>query len=227
MLGDIAQHDRPDIRMFYLRRNSELPLQIAHLRLLLETGLKPERVILEVLPIELVSLLEQPLATMSVNSRGAIVYRWRPPPEPFNHLMQSSRLALLVWVRSGRAAGNPSFRPSRLTEELPASLKQDLAAIFRVVGRLSHQFHVPVTVLLLPNREQILGSAGYAPQDCQRELCRANTVDCLDTRDLFKNESDKLSLFLPDWHFSDKANRRVLDALYQHWQQQTGGSERP
>ena len=227
MLGDMAQRDHPEIRMFYLQQNSDLPLHIAQMRLLLESGLKPERIVLVLPPLELLPLLKQPLASMSVNSCGAIVYRWRPPPEPFEDLIKSSHLALLAWIRSGRHAGNPSFLPSRLTEELPPSIKQDLAAIFRVLGRLSRQYNIPVTVLVLPNREQIFGKGGYAPQDYETELCRRENLDYLDTRDLFKDESDKLSLFLADWHFTDKANRLVLDQLYQHWRQQSGTTSRP
>jgi hypothetical protein len=227
MLGDTAQIDRPDVRMFYLRRNSQLPLFVAQLRLLLDSGLKPDRVILVLVPVDVLPLAKHPLHTIGVNSRGAIIYRWRPPQAPFNALLRSSRLALLAWVRSGRHTANPSFRPRLVTEEVPASVKQDLDTIFRVVGDVSRKHRVPVTVLLLPNREQIFGKAGHALQDYECECCRAKGIDCFDARDLFVNGSDKLSLFLPDWHFTDKGNRILLQGLYRHWQEQAPGKAQP
>jgi hypothetical protein len=227
MLGDTAQADRPDVRMFYLRRNSQLPLFAAQLRLLLDSGLKPERAILVLVPADILPLAIYPLHAMGANSRGAIIYRWRPPPVPFNALLHSSRLALLAWVRSGRHTANPSFRPRLVTEDVPASVKQDLDTLFRVVGDVSRKHRVPVTVLLLPNREQIFGKAGHALQDFECECCRAKGIDCFDARDLFVNESDKLSLFLSDWHFTNKANRIVLQGLYRHWQPQVVGKAQP
>ena len=227
MLGDMAQTNHPDIRMFYLRHNSELPMHVAHLRLLLDSGLRPERVIMVILPVDLIPLGKQPLNTITVNSHGAITYRWRPAPAPFDAVLHSSRLALLGWVRSGRQTGYLPFQPRSRSDELPSSLTQDLATIFQVVGRISRKHDVPLTVVLLPNREQIFGKAGYPLQDFERERCRAEGIDCFDARDLFVNERDKLSLFLPDWHFTDKANRMILDALYSHWQQQTTGKSTP
>lgn len=227
MLGDMAQVDHPEVRMFYLRRNVQLPLQVAQLRFLLESGLKPQRVILVLVPNDIVPLAKQPLQSLAVNGRGAIVYRLRPPPAPFGALLHSSRLALVAWVRSARHTANPSFRPKLVTDEVPASVRQDLATIFGVIGNLSRTHGVPVTVLLLPNREQIFGKTGHALQEFECERCRANGIDCVDAHDLFVNESDKLSLFLPDWHFTDKANHIILDALYRHWQQQTDANNRP
>lgn len=220
MLGDMAEADHPDVRMFYLQRNAQLPLQIAQLRLLLHSGFKPERIVLVLVPNDVLSLARQPLRTMTANSRGAIVYRWRRGPSLCNPLFRSSRLALLAWIRSGRHSGNPSFRPSRITEEPPASLKQDLATIFSILAEVTHRYGVPTTVMLLPNREQIFGQAGYALQDYECRCCRANGIDCFETHDLFANQTDKLSLFLPDWHFTDKANRMLLDGLYRHWREQ-------
>ncbi|HEY4285191.1 MAG TPA: hypothetical protein VGM62_19175 [Chthoniobacterales bacterium] len=225
MLGDMAQADRPDIRMFYLRQNTELPERVAQLRLLLDSGFKPERVIMVLLPIDLIPLGKQPLNSIAVNSRGAITYRWRPAPPPLDALLRSSRFAQLAWIRSGRSTGKSPFQPrSQSDDELPITLKKDLTTIFRVAAATCRTHNVPLTVLLLPNREQIFGKAGYTLQDFERERCRAEGIDCFDARNLFVNETDKLSLFLPDWHFTDKGNRMILDALYSHWQQQKKGT---
>ncbi len=217
MLGDMAQETVPDVEMFYLQRNADLPRHVAQIRLLLNSGLKPERIILVLLPIDITPLGRQPLRTMVVNSRGAITYRLRLPLRPFDALIRSSRLAMLAWVRSGQHIGNPEFQPKHVTDFVGPDLQNDLATIFRVLGATCRKHHVPVTVLLLPNREQIFGKAGYPLQDFVREQCRGEGIDCFDARDLFVDEPDKLSLFLPDWHFTTKANRLVLSALLAHW----------
>ena len=123
--------------------------------------------------------------------------------------------------------GNPKFRPKRLTESVVPALQADLATIFHVLGETTRQHHVPVTVVLLPNREQIFGKAGYAVQDFMRELCRLERMDSFDARDLLVDERDKLSLFLPDWHFTAKANRIVLSALLAHWKTESPGTNAP
>ena len=227
MLGDMAQSAVPEVRMFYLRRNAQLPLHIAHIRLLLDSGLKPARIIFVLLPIDTAALGTQPLRTMAVNSRGAITYRLRPPQPPFDALIRSSRLAMLAWVRSGRHVGNPQFKPKHVTDFVAPELGDDLGTIFRILGATCRRHHVPVTVLLLPNREQVFGKAGYALQDFVRERCRVEGMDCFDLRDLFVQEKDKLSLFLPDWHFTTKANRIVLAALLGHWKIEPGVGDAP
>lgn len=224
MLADLAQNQSPEIAMFHLRRNAEMFVHVAQIRLLLESGLKPERIILVLLPLDTASLGRQPLETIKVNRGGAITYRLRPPPAPFDALVRSSRLALLAWVRSGQHVGNPSFQPKRSTEFITPSLQKDFAAILRVLGATARKHHIPVTILLLPNREEIFGKDGYAPQDFLHERCRIEGLDCFDARNLFANEPDKLSLFLPDWHFTDKANRIILAALRSHWEDAREGN---
>ena len=195
----------PTWGMFYLQRNADLVRHVAQIRLLLDSGLKPERIILVLLPIDTTPLGKQPLHTMVVNSRGAITYRLRPPTPPFDALIRSSRLAMLAWVRGGLHVGNPKFQSKHVTDSVVPPLQEDLATMFHVLGATSRQHHVPVTTLLLPNREQIFGKAGYALQDFVREQCRVEGMDCFDARDLFVDEPDKLSLFLPDWHFTTKS----------------------
>jgi len=218
MLGDLAQSDKPDVRMFYLRRNAWLPVRVAQLRVLLEDGMRPERVIFVLVPMDVLSLARKPLDMVVVNSRGAITYRWRPPPLPLGPIVNHSHLALLGWLRSGGGSGNPSYQPNRITEDLPASLRTDLTSIFRALGQLSTLHHVPITVVLLPNREQIFGGAGYNLQDFERSRCEMEGIDCFDTREEFAREWNKMSLFVSDWHFSERGNRLILDGLYSHWQ---------
>lgn len=227
MLGDLAQSAVPEVGMFYLRRNAQLPLHVAQIRLLLDAGLKPERIIFVLLPIDTAALGKQPLRSMVVNRRGAITYQLRLPVPPVGALIRLSRLGMLAWVRSGKHVGNPAFQPRRLTDFVAPELQDDLAAIFHVLSATARQHDVPVTILLLPNREQVFGTAGYAVQDFVRERCRLEGMDCFDARDLFVDEPDKLSLFLPDWHFTTKANRIVLTALLAHWKSEPETTSAP
>ena len=227
MLGDLAQAEKPDVRMFYLKRNVELPVRVAQLRLLLDNGLKPERVIFVLIPMDVVSLARRPLHMMTVHSGGAITYHWRLPAAPVRSIVSHSRLALLGWLRSGGDRANPTWQPAQVTEVLPESLRQDLTAIFNVLGELSRKHDVPITVVLLPNREQIFGQSGFALQDFEGDRCRAAGIDCYNTRDLFTAEPAKMLLFVSDWHFSDKGNRLILDGLYSHWQQSRNNKTQP
>jgi hypothetical protein len=227
MLGDMAQSDRSDVRMFYLRGNAPLFVQVAQLRLLLQSGLKADRVIVVLVPLDAVALARHPLTTISANQRGAIVYRSPAAPAPFQPLLHSSRLALLGWIRGGKERANPSSQSRLITEDPPACAKVDLQRLFGVIGNVCRKHSISATILLLPNREQILGRAGHALQDFERECCRANAIDCLDALDLFADENNKLSLFLPDWHFTGKANRLILDALYRHWDEQKNAKAEP
>ena len=226
MLGDTAQETLPGVKMFYLRRNADLPRHVAQIRLLLESGLQPERIVLVLLPIDTTPIGKQPLRTVMVNRRGAMTYRLRPPP-PVDAIVCGSRLAMLAWVRSGRHAGNPAFRAKDVTEFVAPELQNDLSTILHVLGETARKHDASVTVLLLPNREQVFGTAGYAVQDFVRERCRAEGLDAFDARALFANEADKRSLFLPDWHFTDKANRMILQALFEHWNDGAENTDRP
>jgi hypothetical protein len=119
-------------------------------------------------------------------------------------------------VRSGRHVGQPSFHAGDVTEFLSPSLTHDLGAFVGLLGNLSKKYAVPVTVLLLPNREQIFGKAHFAFQDGIMSMCRREGIDCFDARDIFTGADDKPSLFLPDWHFTPRGNRMLLAGLLAH-----------
>ena len=106
-------------------------------------------------------------------------------------------------------------------------LADDLHKFMSVLGDASRKSGVPITVLLIPNREQIFGTAGYALQDAVAEMCRSERLDCFDARQIFTNDTDKPSLFLPDWHFTERGNRLLLTHLLTHFDHQKAATSEP
>jgi hypothetical protein len=167
------------------------------------------------------------LASILVTSHGAITYNVRKPGHPLDALLQVSRLATVAWVRSGRHVWDRSFRPKHVTSTLPPMLADDLRKFMSVLGDASRKSAVPITVLLIPNREQIFGTAGYALQDAVAQMCRRERLDCFDARHVFGDDTDKPSLFLPDWHFTDRGNRLLLTHLLAHFDHQEAATSEP
>ncbi len=217
MLGDTAQAAVPAVRMFYLQRNERPNVRIAQMRLLLDHGLRPQRIIFALLPVDAVTLSKEPLSSVHVNSRGAITTRLRMPPEPAATVMRHSTLATLAWIRSGRHVWNPRFRMAQIGDTLPVPLPDDLKRLVSVIGGLSRKYQIPVTVLLIPNREQIVGKSKFALQDNLIAMCREQGLDWFDARDVFAGVAEKQTLFLPDWHFTPRGNELLLAALLEHF----------
>lgn len=216
MLGDTAQAAFPRARMFYLARNEPLHLRVAQARLLLASGLRPQRILFVMVVLDAVPYATRPLSAIEVNARGAVTSRIRPPPPPFDRLVASSRLALLAWVRSGRSVWNPGFKPNYLMERVPPGLSDDLGRMLGELGERSRDASVPVTLVLIPNREQIFGRGGFAIQDELIRLGARAGLDVYDARAVFQGEADKRSLFVPDWHFSPRGNQLLLSGVLAH-----------
>lgn len=227
MLGETAQAELPRVRMFYLARNESLNLRVAQVRLLLESGLRPERIVFALLPIDVAELGKQPLASIFVTRRGAITNQVRKPGPPLDALLAVSRFATVAWIRSGQHVWDRSFRPKHVTKALPPVLADDLRKFMSVLGEASRKSSVPITVLLIPNREQIFGTAGYALQDAVVDMCRAEHLDSFDARHVFGNDADKRSLFLPDWHFTPRANQLLLTHLLAHFASPSAATSEP
>jgi len=124
----------------------------------------------------------KPLRTIIVNRNGAITYRAADPPVPFDVLAQQSRLALLGWIRSGDRTAEPGYRRGRVLKTIYSGIRADLTAVSGVLGELSKRYSVPITVVLIPNREQLLKTADYRLQDEVAEIARNSGLDVL-TRD--------------------------------------------
>lgn len=223
MLADAARKALPDVRIFNLGQNEPLPVRFAQIELLLDHGLPAERILVELMPTDVIELGRQPLRTWNVSPAGALVFEPGLPPEPFASLVGNSRLALAGWCRLGRHHANPRFHPSRLCKEVVPTLEQDLRQLFGHLVMLGKRFDVPITVLLIPTWHQLCVGESWEFQDRLAPQFRALGLDVLDVREPFLVYPNKADLFIPDKHFSEVGNRVLLDALVGHWSAEASG----
>lgn len=215
MLGDTAQLALPDHQMFFLKRNEPYYLRVAQLRLLLDHGLRPERVVFFVLPIDMLGIALDPSTSVEVTPGGAIGQRIHGP-DVLIRLLASSRLALTAWTRSGRHRLLPGYRGEDVLETPPALVTDELDKLFGEVASTAARHRVPVTLVFIPNREQVFGDGRTAPEDAYRAVAQRFGMDFLDTSPAFAAESDKSGLFIADGHFSERGNQVLLAALLAH-----------
>jgi hypothetical protein len=216
MLADTARERLPEMCVVNLARNEELPVRLAGAIELLDAGLRPERIFVVLLPIDLGGLSRFPLSAYRVTSRGALTYAPRIPPGPLGCVVDNSRLVLMAWVRSARHQADPGFRPQALNGPPPAWAADDIQRMFSALARRAGAVSVPVTVVLIPNHEQITRGVPCGMQDALRPVLERAGVDVCDVRDAFLADADKPSLFIPDKHFSARGNAILLDAVLAH-----------
>jgi hypothetical protein len=216
MLADMARVSLTERRIFNLGRNEPMVVRLAQIKLLLDHGLEPERLILVLLPIDGVAAVEQPPSTVHVTARGALTYRPRLPAGPGAAVVAHSRLALTGWVRSGRHRGSADFRPEQVNHGIPPPALADLRTLFGNLARLAGRHSVPVTVILIPNYEQVMRGAPCGFQDALATALRDEGIDVLDPRGAFLRQPDRAALFLPDKHLTPAGNRLLLAELLDH-----------
>jgi len=220
MLADHARHAVHERRIFNLGRNEPLPIRLAQIRLLLEHGLEPERIFIAVMPVDMIALGEQPLATYQVTANGALTYRPRRPAGPLGWLIGRSRLPLTAWVRTGQQRGNPRFQAGKLYEGVEEPLLGDLRLLFGNLARLARAHQVPITILLIPAYHQIRYGASCGFQDTLGRLFHEQGFDVFDPRDAFRQQPDLDALFIPDRHFAPLGNQILLSELLRHLRSQ-------
>lgn len=216
MLGDTMQALRPGHRMFYLRRNEPPHVRVAQARQLVRNGLRPERVFFVLLPLDISTYGTTPLNWIKANANGAVTHRMRLPPAPVDRVVANSLFALTGWVRSGRHRANPDFRAGHVRAGLSPQLQSDWRQLLEALGEMSRAYAVPVTLVLVPDREQILAGEARLPQDILAQIGRGAGLDVLDVGPAFLSAERKQTLFLPDWHFSAEGNRILAGALLEH-----------
>jgi hypothetical protein len=216
MLADTARVRLPERRVFNLGRNEHLCVRFAQIRLLLDQGLNPERVFVAIMPLDASVLGKDPLASLYVTAHGALTYEPRLPDGPLNPLVERSALARTAWFRTGRHHVHPDFRATQLNQGVNDDLRADLDHLFGSLARAAAEHRVPITVLLIPNHEQIARGASFGFQDELAPILRRHEIDVCDPRSAFLSYPDKLALFIPDKHFSDVGNRILLAELLAH-----------
>ena len=216
MLADTARKSVTDHAVFNLGRNEPVPVRMAQIELLLERGFKPERVFFQIMPLDFAGLAEQPLATYHVTGQGALTYRPNVPPNVCGKWILRSRLALTAWCRSGLQKGDAFVSRRRLTVAVDDGLMRDARHLFGELAHVAKKHDVPVTVILIPNYEQIWQKAPCGFQDALSPMLHDHGLDVFDPRDAFIRHADRAGLFIPDKHFSPEGNRVLLTELLAH-----------
>jgi hypothetical protein len=216
MLADTARKLVPNRHVFNLGRNEFLYVRAAQIEFLLKHGLRPERIVFAMQPLDAAVFAHQTIEMVHAGPNGAQDFDPRLPAVGAGWVRRS-RLALAGWVRADMQYALPYFRPSDLNDRVDPTIHRELWTLLREMRDVTRRHGVPVTVLLIPNYEQITRGAGFAFQDDAADLARAAGFDVCDVRDPFRDFPDKPALFIPDKHFSEVGNRLLLGELIRHW----------
>ncbi len=216
MLADTARAALPERNVFNLGRNEHLFVRFAQVKLLLDSGLRPERIFVLLTPLDFVVVGRQPLDTVRATKRGALAYEPRHAAGPLGWLTRHSRTAFTAWARAGRQRGNPGFRDALVWRRPGEPLLGDTRRLFGSLARVTQAAGVPVTVILVPAYGQIFGREDFGLQDTLTPLLREQGFDVCDVREVFVNAPDRPGLFLPDKHFNERGNRLLLNELLRH-----------
>jgi hypothetical protein len=213
-LRDTVAELYPTRTCLKLDRREPLVVRLAQIRCLLESGHRPDRIVLVLMPVDIGLLATHDLASIEVNDRGAMVLTPRLPPAPLAWLVQHSRLALTAWTRTGWHQPFPGFARHDLYNEVPAHLREDLATLFGELHDLARD--VPVTLLFIPTYKQAHGRARHEFQDVVVELADAAGLDTVDLRPLFVAARDPDALYIHDGHLSKRGYRVAARELMRH-----------
>lgn len=215
--GMIVDHVRPTIRdrrIITLHRTDLLPLRCAQARLLNQHASAVERMFLPLSTVDLLGLGEHPLSTLRVGNDGALTYEPRLPPEPWASLIRESALATTAWFRTGRQRVNLGFDKRRLDLGLDETLRGDLQRLF---GNLAEATRgTPITVLLIPSYQQLVARVADGYQRDMRALLEPIGYDVVDPLPALRDTADAPALFLPDKHFTARANQILVTELLRH-----------
>lgn len=218
MLADTSRQFVPQRMIFNLGKNEPLPVRLAQAEFLLDSGLKPERIFLVVTPLDVYFFAEHGLDQYHVTSGGALAYTPRLPPVG-SKAVQHSRLALKGWTRTKLHLNQPFFHSSAICNRVESVMRADIRTLFTHFAETTAKYRVPVTLVLLPNYEQVCRSGKFVVQDVLTEDARAVGFDVCDVREPFCSWPDKPGLFIPDKHFSATGNRLLLAEILAHLKQ--------
>jgi hypothetical protein len=215
MIADTTRKHVSNRHVFNLGRNEFLYVRAAQIDLLLEHGLRPERILFALMPLDVSVLARHTFAQVHAGAGGALAYDPRLPAMG-GSIIENSRLAMAGWVRADMQHAIPFFKPAEMTKRMDQRVLIEVRYLFERIADVTKRHRVPVTVLLIPNWEQITKGEAYAFQDALKPIALETGFDVLDVRDVFRNYPDKAALFLPDKHFTDIGNRILLDEFVKH-----------
>lgn len=215
MLADTARRFVPQRLVFNLGKNEPLPVRLAQAEFLLDSGLKPERLFLVMIPLDASIFAQHGLDQYRATPGGALAYAPRLPAVG-GGLIRHSRLALKGWTRTTLHQNRPLFSASALHTRVDDAIRADVRTLFVHFADATARYRVPVTLVLLPDYEQVTRGAAFAVQDALAEDALAVGFGVCDVRAAFLAWPDKPGLFIPDKHFSDVGNRLLLAEIIAH-----------
>lgn len=218
---DAAAKSMPSHRILFFREiNDRLNMRVQLARMIVDYGIKTERLVFVLIPLEIARYTETPLSYFNINANGKIVYSVRKPPRPFDWVVDHSRLALIGWVRARRHNALPNFRLSTITENVPETVQNDFRVMLGELGKLSREKGVAVTVVVLPDRRQVLyDGSNNVMQKTFATIAKEAGIDMYDPLEILRAQPDRWALFVPDWHYTDLGYGLVARGLRGHVEQ--------
>ncbi|MGF1582220.1 MAG: hypothetical protein ACFCD0_23085 [Gemmataceae bacterium] len=216
MLADQMRASVKHHKIFNLGKNVPVLLRLAQMKLFLEHGLEPERMFLSFLPVDSLVIGAFPLETVHVTMKGALTYRPTIPTGPVGCLIARSRLGFTAWVRTGGHVGNWQYSRKRRHGKIDPVFLADLRTLFGNLSKIAGNHDVPVTVILIPEHNQIVRGRGFGFQDDVGKILREVGIDAFDPRQVFLEHPNPRSLYLPDKHLSLEGNQLLMRELLAH-----------
>ncbi len=196
-----------------LERREKLTVRMAQIKALLEHGVRPDQIFLVVIPSDFGSLGEHELCHHTAGPLGGYVFVPNLPPGPAGQLLRQSRLAFSGWVRLGLHRDHPLFSLRQLYTAVPANLQNDQRHLFAALARLERDHRVPITVVMVPGRREMIRPVGFALEDTVVRIMREQGVRYLDPRPAFLAHANREELYVPDGHLSDLGNRLLVEQI--------------
>lgn len=218
MLADTVRMNAKDRRVFNLGLNTPLPIRFAQVDLLLRLGLRPQRIFFSIMPIDTSRLGHFPLDSIHVTAGGGISYQPRLPGSWPGRLVRSSRIAFASWVRTGNHRVNRDFSLARARTAIDEPMLTDLLRLFSALSEVTANHNIPVTVMLIPDHNQLVEAAPFGFQDSLTPHLEALGFDVFDPRETLLAHARPAALFIPDGHYAKAGNDILVEALLQHVQ---------
>jgi hypothetical protein len=218
MLADTAREFVPQRAMFNLGKNEYLPVRPAQAEFLLDSGMKADRIFLVMIPLDVHNFAQHGLDQYHASPGGAVIFTPRLPSIG-GGVIRHSRLALKGWTRTTLHQNRPFFPASALHDRVDPAIRADTRTVLGHLAAAAARHRVPVTLVLLPDYEQVCRGANLAVQEALTEDARALGLDVCDVSEPFRAWPDKRELFIPDKHFSRTGNRLLLAAILEHLKQ--------
>jgi hypothetical protein len=215
MLADTAREFVPRRVILNLGKNEPLPVRFAQADLLLECGLKPSRIFFVIIPLDVFAFASHGLGQFRTTAGGALAYA-PSLPRVGGAVVSKSRLALKGWTRTKLHLNLPFFAAAGLHDRLDPAIQADVRTVFEHFAATAERHNVPVTLVLLPDYEQVTRNEHLALQEVLAIEAGAVGFDVCDAYTPFRMWPDKPGLFVPDKHFSATGNRLLLAAVIEH-----------